>query len=276
LDGQQRTLMANAHLYVLARRALLDAVEALAAQRSAVILCGAQAIYLHVGEADFAVSPYTSDADLMICPERLLKSPPIGAAMEGAGFRLARQPGIWRSADGIEVDLLVPEALGGSGRRGARLETPHPSGVARKVRGLEAAVLDNSAMQIEALDEKDARRFEIAVAGPAALLIAKLHKLADRASVLARLHDKDALDVLRLLRGVSTEALARSIRRLLADSLSATVSDEAIEFLRRDFGSEAAQGTLMSVRATEGLEDPEVLAASCAALTADLLSALGP
>ena len=114
------------------------------------------------------------------------------------------------------------------------------------------------------------------VAGPAALLVAKLHKLADQASVLARLHDKDALDVLRLLRGVSTEALARSIRRLLADSLSATVSDEAIEFLRRDFGSEAAQGTLMSVRATEGLEDPEVLAASCAALTADLLSALGP
>jgi hypothetical protein len=36
-------------LYILARAALLDALEALGAQREAAILVGAQAIYLHTG-----------------------------------------------------------------------------------------------------------------------------------------------------------------------------------------------------------------------------------
>jgi len=53
-------------LYVAARRVLLDALQALGEQRNAVVLVGAQAIYLRVGEADFevTVAPYTTDADL--------------------------------------------------------------------------------------------------------------------------------------------------------------------------------------------------------------------
>ena len=39
-------------LYVRARRALLDAADALEAHLDAVVLVGAQAIYLHAGEAD--------------------------------------------------------------------------------------------------------------------------------------------------------------------------------------------------------------------------------
>jgi len=39
-------------LYVRARAALLDAVEALGAHRDAIVLVGAQAIYLHTGDAD--------------------------------------------------------------------------------------------------------------------------------------------------------------------------------------------------------------------------------
>ena len=170
--------------------------------------------------------------------------------------------------------MLVPEALGGSGRRGARLGPPHGSDVARKVRGLEAAVFDNAPMQIEALDKKDPRQYEIAVAGPAALLVAKLHKLADRASIATRLYNKDALDVLRLLRAVSTEDLSRSILRLRKEEMSASVTEEAIEFLGRDFGSDDAPGTMMCVQATQGLENPEEIAASCAALATDLLSAM--
>ena len=42
-------------LYVLARAALLDALEALGPQRDATILVGAQAIYLHTGDIDLAV-----------------------------------------------------------------------------------------------------------------------------------------------------------------------------------------------------------------------------
>ncbi len=40
-------------LYVRARTALLDAADALVEQLDALVLVGAQAIYLHTGRADF-------------------------------------------------------------------------------------------------------------------------------------------------------------------------------------------------------------------------------
>ena len=65
-------------LYVRARTALLDAADALAEQRDALVLVGAQAIYLHTGRADFAVAEYTTDfcvapavlADAPLCWQR--------------------------------------------------------------------------------------------------------------------------------------------------------------------------------------------------------------
>jgi hypothetical protein len=48
-------------LYVNAREVLLDALEALGPHRASLILVGAQAIYLHTGEADIAVAPFTTD-----------------------------------------------------------------------------------------------------------------------------------------------------------------------------------------------------------------------
>lgn len=42
-------------LYIVARTVLLDALDALGEQRDAVVLVGAQAIYLHTGDADIAV-----------------------------------------------------------------------------------------------------------------------------------------------------------------------------------------------------------------------------
>jgi hypothetical protein len=55
-------------LYIVARRVLLDALDALGTHRGAIILVGAQAIYLRVGEADLAVAPFTTDGDLAIDP----------------------------------------------------------------------------------------------------------------------------------------------------------------------------------------------------------------
>ncbi len=55
-------------LYVLARRVLLDALQALGDQNEAVILVGAQAVYLHTGEADLAVAEYMIDGDIAIDP----------------------------------------------------------------------------------------------------------------------------------------------------------------------------------------------------------------
>jgi hypothetical protein len=48
-------------MYVAARRGLLDALDALAEHRSAVILVGTQAVYLRAADAqlDAAVAPHT-------------------------------------------------------------------------------------------------------------------------------------------------------------------------------------------------------------------------
>jgi hypothetical protein len=68
--------------YVAARRPLLDALEGLGSQREAVILVGAQAIYLHTGEDDgLAVAPFTTDADLSLDPDRLRPDPRLEQAM---------------------------------------------------------------------------------------------------------------------------------------------------------------------------------------------------
>lgn len=197
--------------------------------------------------------------------------------MRRAGFELGMQPGIWLSREGIEVDLLVPDALGGPGRRGARLPEPHGRNVARKVRGLEATLVDHAPHAIGSLDPEpsDTRRFEVEVAGPAALLVAKLHKLSDRSGNADRAADKDALDALRLLRAVPTLELARCLAILLTDELAAGVTEEALELLRHFFGDESAQGTQMTVRATGGLENDATIAGSCAVLSNDLWEAVG-
>ena len=53
-------------LYVAARGVLLDALDALGEQREALILAGAQAIYIHTGAADLAVAEFTTDGDLVV------------------------------------------------------------------------------------------------------------------------------------------------------------------------------------------------------------------
>ena len=70
--------------YVAARRVLLDALEALGPHRKAVVLVGAQAIYLHVGEGDMAVAPFTTDGDLAINPSVLDDEPILAEALRAA------------------------------------------------------------------------------------------------------------------------------------------------------------------------------------------------
>src|SRR5256885_5873223 len=141
-------------LYVLARRALLDALDALRSQLDAVVLVGAQAVYLHTGDADLAVAEYTIDADLAVNPGALADAPLLAQALTGAGFTAQGGPGAWLSPDGIPVDLMVPEALAGPGRRGARLGA-HGHRVARRAKGLEAALVDHDLHTIRALDPAD-------------------------------------------------------------------------------------------------------------------------
>ncbi|PSM32130.1 hypothetical protein BVG81_001910 [Haliangium sp. UPWRP_2] len=259
-------------LYVIARKTLLDALDALVSHRDALILVGAQAIYLHVGEADLAVAPYTTDGDLALDPQLLGDDPNIEAAMTRAGFSLKNPPGLWRSQIDIQIDLLVPDAVGGDGSRGARLGI-HGNLVARKARGLEAALVDKAERSISALEPNDHRVHRLAVAGPAALLVAKLHKLAERlAADPRRLKAKDALDVYRLLRNIPGTSLATSLKALNENEVSRTVTTEAIGHLRALFGFAESKGAQLAVQAAEGLENPLTIAASCAALATELLA----
>ncbi|MFI7438420.1 hypothetical protein [Nonomuraea indica] len=63
-------------------------------------------------------------------------------------------------------------------------------------------------MNVTALDPDDDRAYQVRVAGPAALLVAKLHKIAERVSVPHRLNDKDAHDAYRILIDADTMELA--------------------------------------------------------------------
>ena len=97
--------------YIVARRTLLDVLEALAEHRDALVLVGAQAVYLHTGAAQFAVAESTTDGDVVIDPRMLSRDPEIASAMRGrgsssmsatasnwsaSGHRCARSPGCRR------------------------------------------------------------------------------------------------------------------------------------------------------------------------------------
>lgn len=260
-------------LYIRARRALLDAAEALAEHLRAVVLVGAQALYLHTGDADLAVAEFTTDADLVIRPSDLADDPLIADLLEPVGFSKDGQPGQWLSADGCRVDLMVPEQLAGSGTRGAELGA-HGRHTARRAGGLEATLIDCERATITALDPDDARSVEMNVAGPGALLVAKVHKIADRSTTPNRLSDKDALDVLRLLQCVPIAEFRSRIVRLKAHKLSGDVTDEAMLQMSSLFADEESVGVRMAVRAAAPLEEADVIASSIMILASDLLDDL--
>lgn len=261
--------------YIKARSGLLDALEALEPHRQAVVLVGAQAVYEYTldNDADFAVSPHTFDADLAVVPGLLVSAPTIIVAMQGAGYTLTDQPGIYRGGDGSQVHLLVPEAVGGRRGRGAALGI-HGNHAARQVRGLEGALVSHRLMSIGALAPGDDRSYDINIAGPAALLVAKVHKIADRTndSSNERVKDKDAFDIYRLLRSVDAAKLAMEVHRLLKSEISHEVTVEAVSLFRELFGDNAATGTQLVVRHVMGLEDTAFIAASSVSLSQDVLN----
>ena len=261
--------------YVKARAGLLDALDALGPLRAAAVLVGAQAVYEHTRAVDdlFAVAPATFDADLAFVPELLVDDPGIVEAMLKAGYVLGDQPGIYRRADNTQVDLLVPRIVGGRRGRGADLGV-HGNRAARQVRGLEGALVMRSTMTIGSLSTGDRRSFDLQVAGAAALLVAKIHKLADRADEQGnpRLNNKDAFDVYRLLVAIQARELAEETAVLLEDGLSQEVTEEALSEFAELFGTASGTGTQLVVDHVGLLEDPDFIAASIVALGQEFLS----
>lgn len=249
-------------LHAAARRVLLDALEDLAGHRDAVIVVGAQAVYLRTGAAHVGVAEYTTDGDLALVSARLADSPLLEDAMSArfshAGLSGAEEPGVWTQTveiDGerieIPIDLIVPEGIAPpGGTRGARLGV-HGKRAARKAVGLEAATIDNNVLPISSLDGVDRRTIDARVAGPTALLISKAHKINDRLAQDVRpdrLNDKDASDVYRLFLTTPPERIGQVMPDLLDDERVAGPAQRGIEMLRAQFGSRRAPGVEMAIR----------------------------
>jgi hypothetical protein len=272
-------------LYNAARGVLLDALFALAPHGKAVIVVGAQAIYLRTGDADLAIAPYTTDGDLALNPTLLRDDPLLDQAMRDANFTPLKrhqghdEPGIWvKSVDIlgktelIPVDLIVPHgAAYPGGRRGARLGT-HGNRAARSAIGLEAALVDHSPMPVSALDPIDARSVEVEVAGMGALLVAKAHKIHDRvASGRAdRLDDKDAADVIRIMQTTIPSEIGGTLSALIVDPLAGDATRAAVVYFKELFGRRGHSGIQMAARAMQLAMDPGTVEVICMSYVAAL------
>lgn len=129
-------------------------------------------------------------------------------------------------------------------------------------------------MNVAALDAQDSRVIRAKVAGTAALLVAKLHKIAERVEEPRRLVDKDAHDVYRIFRAIATAELAQHVEVLLHNDLSHDVTIQALGYLRALFAHGTAMGALMAGRAEEGVGDPAQVSAAVTFLAQDLLGAI--
>lgn len=270
--------------YVAARGILLDALEGLGSQRDAIIVVGAQAVYLQTGDAGIVgVSPYTTDADLVLAPTRLAAEPHIEELMGNAGFAHRGEPGVWwktvdvnGTATAIDVDVMVPAAYAPAGGRRSVYLPPHDKMIARKVVGLEGSILDNDLLEVVALDDSDSRRFTVRVAGPAALVVAKVYKLRDRLAggKVGRIADKDASDVFRLMQTIPIPKFLDRLRPLLADETAAPVCREALGLLVQLFGARNAEGVRMASDALRVAVPPERVSAICTSFVRDVGTAL--
>lgn len=250
--------------YVAARRALLDVLEVLRPQRDGLVLVGAQAVYLHAPADRTRLLTYTTDSDLAIDPQLLTEQPDIGDVLVRAGYRAHSSPGTFFAPNGIPIDLMVPAgSLPPSTRRTAPLRGQSPS-TARRTAGLEVALLDATVMHIAALDPADSRTIPLRVAGPAALVVAKLTKLAERlgGSRLDRVLSKDAGDLLRLLRYCDAAAIGDRLRQLNGQQGGVPSVETSIDFLRTDLASRTPELIRLAIEDRDGIEpDTQVGAA---------------
>ncbi len=273
-------------LYVAARRVLLNALEALARHRQAVILAGAQAIYVRTGSADLdaSIAPYTTDADLTIDPRMLGPEPQLEAAMRGAGFVHSGEPGIWLQStmvDGtpakIPVDLLVPDVLAGRGRRSAELPG-HGKRAARRTPGLEVTVVDHSEVLIASLEpDRDPRTALTLVAGTAALLISKAHKIAERlrdadAGKRQRVKPKDASDIVRLMGADAPDEVGIRLRKLSEHEEAGEAVRAGVDHIRKLFGRPRSPGVELAIQALAGAMPEDSVRALTVAYVDELLA----
>lgn len=262
------------------RRVLLDALAALRSHGQSLVVVGAQAISLRAEAADLPdLASFTSDADLSIDPRSLEDDPRLEHAMTAAGFTLTTPPGTWTRMEtvgagktAVAVDLLVPRAFNGLAPRSARggRIPPHARTATRLTDGLEAAAVDLDVLVVRSLDGRPDASAQ--VAGVAALLVAKSHKIADRIAGGRpdRLQDKDAGDVIRLMQIGEGPAVAERFRTMLEDPDVGQVVRHGLALLRSQFGTPRAEGTRMATAALDGTLPRPLIEALAPAFLAQL------
>lgn len=272
--------------YVEARRALLDALTALHPHLDAFVLIGAQAVYARTAGRLPGYQPFTTDADLALDPGRLAALPLLADAMLAADFEYSGEPGIWNrrmlragfAGDiAVPVDLIVPAQIAAkAGRRGARLPGSHGRTAARKSVGVEGALVDHDPIVIDSFEAIDRRQVRVNVAGPAALLVAKAHKLGERLGTPQRLIAKDAGDVFRLFEATPLNEMTRLMHTLLNDDRSSQPAVVALDYVRTLFTTPRAPGTQLAVQALDIAVDQSTVTTTMTGYSQDLLAQLGP
>ncbi|MFC7621287.1 hypothetical protein [Microlunatus sp. GCM10028923] len=265
--------------YVAARKVLLHALSALDSHLSSLVLVGAQAVYHHTGATDLNVPLMTTDADLAVDTRQLADAPEIGSQLRAAGFRPGANPGHWVALSDVAIDLMVVPHQAGTDRRSARAAriAPHEKATARIAHGLEPALIDNEMVTLVSLDQSDPRTSDLRVAGPAALLTAKMIKIGERLEQAAnqrdRVKEKDALDVFRLLQAIDVSEFVVGFQRHREDEHASAATAEALSVLRVQAAAPGSPIPQIAASAAQG--DPAVPPAF-AALVSELITALPP
>jgi hypothetical protein len=247
--------------YVAARRVLLDALTVLAPHGDAVILAGAQAIYLHTGAADLAIAPYTTDGDLVLNPLLLGDAPELEAGMSAAGFHLQQSPVAMSSqASGWLVPPL-PErfrSISSSPRAQRRASADVLPDLAPTALALHGGLSDSrqrwsttARWPLQRSSPATSAHCRRGWQDPAALFVAKAHKLHDRVASgrAARLDDKDASDVVRLMQSTRPDEVSATLSALAQDALVGPSTTEALNYIEELFGRRGRPGIEMASRA---------------------------
>jgi len=205
------------------RRMLIEAIKALSAFEEATTVIGAHAVHVWVQDAWGQIDiEATRDSDICINPTFVTEDPKIIEILTSIGIEPAHKdrPGIYGLATEADLplrlrttfDLLVPEVYAGGGRRAARI--PGQKNTATRATGLELTVWDRHLLTLNTVDEpKDF--VETYVAGPASLLVSKVHKvherLEQRLARPERLRPKDSGDIALLMMVSDPEEVASAM-----------------------------------------------------------------
>ncbi|MDR1151137.1 MAG: hypothetical protein LBK72_01440 [Bifidobacteriaceae bacterium] len=244
------------------RRLLVDTIRALGPLGSAATVVGAHAVHLWVQDAWGPVAmEATRDADVVVNPVFIAADPKLVDLLAGIGVgpALPDRPGLYGYeaesshplTERTTVDVIVPEVYAGAGRRAARiLGQRHAAG---RALGLELAVWDRHAHTVSTLDEPT-QSIGAFVAGPAALLVAKAHKVHERLAAYAtrpaRLRVKDSGDVALLMTVSDPTEVAETMEAQVSAHPETTGSVRAGSgYLTEPYGSHDAVPRIHAVQA---------------------------